>query len=120
MRQLIYVYAFFLLLVSGSTMSKDMTKIEFITDASNGLKEGLCRFDRFLECTEDPAEFCRAQMEMIIVPHCMKKYAGALPDVLTETQAQDTVKVLQKCTMAAYVSFNQIKVEEFSACMAKD
>jgi len=115
-----FLYSFIILIfISSDVAADDIEKVDFIAESGAGLTDALCTFDRFLQCVGDSEKLCRSQMNWVVVPHCLKKYDGTIPEKMSENQAQKIGGRLKECVVITYAAFNQVDHENFSACMTK-
>lgn len=103
----------------GAASSQEMSKLEFISVSGKQLTDALCEFERFLECVDDSEELCRAQMNALVVPHCLEKNNGLIPEMMAEEQAQEVANELKKCVATAYLALNQVDANDFQECIVK-
>lgn len=105
--------------ICGVASSQEMSKLEFISVSGKQLTDALCQSERFLECVDDSEELCRAQMNALVVPHCLKENDSIIPETMADGEAQEVANELKKCVATAYLALNQVDGNEFQECIVK-
>lgn len=109
----------FVAALATKVSAKEITKENFLKDGKSKITKQLCNSKKFLSCTGHSESLCKAQMKVIILPHCIQTKLGELPKQLAPQEANQAATVFAKCAAISYAAFSQLEMDKFGLCMAE-